>query len=120
MAMRLVSLTHCHTAWPRLIVNDFPGRAGTGGLSGRADGAGARSRSLRGRLRSGASGRANSGPGVAWVAHGLAYNGASARTVLGLSLSVELVTPAAPESGLEAVLFSAERTLLAWQRSTLA
>ena len=28
--------------------------------------------------------------------------------------------PAAPESGLEAVLFSAERTLLAWQRSTLA
>src|SRR3979490_727433 len=51
-----------------LIVNRFPRGAGIGGLSGRVDGAGARSRSLRGRLRSGASSRANSAPGVAWVA----------------------------------------------------
>src|SRR4029077_17766502 len=74
------------------IVNHFPGGAGTGGLSGRADGAGAGSRPRRGGLRSGASGRANSGLGVAWVAHGLAYNGASTPTVLALCVSVQRVT----------------------------
>src|SRR2546421_8623087 len=44
--------------------------SGSGGPSARSREAGARSRTRRGRLGSGATGRGNAGLGVAWVAHG--------------------------------------------------